>query len=123
MEIYEYLIKLMKKVKGPCRDLVLNKEVSFKKIDESTICLSRTSFYTSSIIPINSIKSIEEGFVVNGHIVVNLKEIYLEFCTRDLSPEMLELIIQDAKNSIEFRGGIKVRFGDNKVKFGPLRLT
>lgn len=126
MEVYEYLVKLMKRVKGPCNDLVFNKEVKFQKTDENTVCLSMASFYTESIIPINSIKGIEGGFVVNGNITVNLKEIYLEFRMRDLSPEMFELIIQDAKDSIEFlipyRGGIKVTFGNNKIKFGPIEI-
>lgn len=124
MNVYEYLIKLMKRVKGPCNDLVFNKEVSFKRTDKNTVCLSMTSY--NSMIPINSIKSIEGGFVVNGNITVNLKEIYLEFRMKDLSSEMFELIIQDAKDSIEFlipyRRGFKVRFGNNKIKFGPIEI-
>lgn len=117
---YNYLIELMKKYKGPCGDLILNKEACLKKIDDDTIYLSVKSNNSESTIPVNSMEELDEGFMVNGNIPINLKGVWPEFIVGYLRPEMIESMIKDSIEFIVYWRGLRIIFRDKKIKFYPM---
>lgn len=116
MKIYGYLVELLKKIKGPCH-LKLSKDTWFEKTGDKEVGLSVETNYMDLFTPINSIESLDEGFLVNGNVSVNIIG-KLEFRIKDLEPMMIESMIKD---SIEFRipcNGSEIQFGGGKMNVG-----
>lgn len=116
MKIYGYLVELLKKIKGPC-GLKLNKDTWFEKTGDKTVGLSVATNYLDLFVPINSIESLDEGFLVNGNVSVGILG-YLEFRIRDLEPMIIESMIKD---SISFRipcNGSEIQFGGGTMTVG-----
>lgn len=118
---YAYFIKLMKKFKGPCGDLILNNEACLRKIDE-TVYLSIKSDNDDCKIPVNSMERTDEGFIINGDTVVKLEGVLPEFIAGNLRPEILESMIKD---SIRFEvswEGYGIKFVGKEIGTGLMTM-
>ena len=120
MEIYGYLVELLKKIKGPC-GLKLCKDAWFEKTSDKEVALSIATNCMDLFVPIHSIESLDAGFVVNGNVSVNING-KLEFHIKDLDQMMIESMIKDSINFDIPCTGFDVQFFDGKMKFGPMEV-
>ena len=120
---YAYFIKLMKKFKGPCGDLILNNEARLTKTENETVCLSiKSDNGDDCMIPVNSMERTDEGFIINGDTVVKLEGVLPEFIAGNLRPEILESMIKD---SIRFQvswKGYGIKFVGNEIGTGLMTM-
>ena len=129
MDVYEYLVEVVKQVKGGW-ELPLNKEVSLSKDSSGIVELVICSDWVDCAIPIKSIRSEKDKVIVNDEISVgmsyddNFLEIDLESESHEIdytSVEFIAKLIQDGK--INFRVSPKVGstiyfYDDHTVKYG-----
>lgn len=125
MDVYEYLVEVVKQVKGGW-ELPLNKEVSLSKDSSGIVELVICSDWVDCAIPIKSIRSEEDKVIVNDEISIgisyydNFIEIGLE-SESHVSVEFIAKLIQDGK--INFKVSPKVGntiyfYDDHTVKYG-----
>lgn len=127
MDIYQYLVEVVKQVEGGW-ELPLNKEVSLSKDSSGVVELVICSDWVDCTIPIESIKSRGDSVLVNDKILVGVThdgflEFYLEsepYEFNRVSIEFVGRLIQDCKINftISSKEDTIYFFDDHTAKYG-----